>query len=495
MTVSDKTVRLIKSLDFLSPQIGFEYNGSSQYKSAVGGIYSLIIVGLTLVTAILFSIDVVSRNDPIVISYQDYVPSSTVWGKNYPITLTFYSMWLDDSFIDYFNITLTRVHLTENAQVIITPYDSFIEKCDLSKYQLQDEVVRKDFYYTQFPGVFCIKPFDDLEFSNDFQVGNSTDLIISISYCNPIYSAKCPKNIEDIIPSMNVGLQFLSSFSNSQNYTHPVKYTVLNKASSLNIRLSKQVKISIINSQYISDNGWIFSDEVNIDHFEFLSEETNLMLDIEKKSRKVLEYHFTSPKITKYTKRSYLKIQDLLSNVGGFTSILIVALKYITQSHLRFNYISLIRNLAIEDLAFNKESPSKNNKDDSSKNKIEPDVNALTIKRMKNQSSTKDTKMTKVGFSSNDINNKTEEQLPKIKTALNNNFMTKTTFDQRKKLINDNLFPDIKVTFFNYLLNYLLCNNVEINKKKMIFRNAEKLLNISAFSKMMVMQFDENEST
>ena len=74
----NKCIRLLTNIDFLSPEIGFEYNGSSHYKSIAGGVYSFVILILNLVITITFSSSLYLRDDPNVIKYEEQQDSSII---------------------------------------------------------------------------------------------------------------------------------------------------------------------------------------------------------------------------------------------------------------------------------------------------------------------------------------------------------------------------------------------------------------------------------
>lgn len=342
--------KIFINVDFLSPQIGFEFNGSNHYKNIAGGFYSLIIIGLTIAMTIIFSSDIYLRTNPSIISYLDAVDNSEINLKDFPLFISFGdASRLRDDFANMLKVSIVAMEFLQNSTITLNTYDNVLEVCNKSHYNFPENSNVEANFNNQLKGIYCIKPLETLSFKNLFTTTNSKFLNLKFEYCNPTTSPNCPKNIEEIVPLMFIGIFYMNSFPNSPNFNSPIMYKVDSFVSKLNIGLMKRVFLSFIQSQFISDDGLIFPSEKTIKHVEFYSSTADFYLKLDKPDRFVYNITFDSPRIARKIQRKYVKVQDILSNVGGFTAIMIVILQFLSKSHLRFNYLSFIRILALEE--------------------------------------------------------------------------------------------------------------------------------------------------
>ena len=342
--------KIFISTDFLSPTIGFEYNGYNQYKNIAGGLYSFIITGLTIAMTLIFSSDIYLRTNPFIITYEDSNENSEIFIKNFPFTFTLGdNNGLIEEYFKYVNIPLRSFELTKDNSIVIKNYNDILEKCNSSNYEFPADSNISHKFNVNMDGVYCIKPIENLSFKNGFITTNSISLSLRIEYCDPNTSSTCPYDIEKIVSKMSFGIYYMISYPNTPDFNNPIKYRVRSSVTDLSIGLMKRLFISFIKSQYISDDGLIFNANRVIDHVELYSTSSEYILKLDKPDRIVYTITFDSPLVKRVITRKFVKIQDILSNVGGFTTIMIVLLQYLTKSHLRFNYLMFIRNLAIEE--------------------------------------------------------------------------------------------------------------------------------------------------
>ena len=481
----NKCVKVLVSLDFLSPEIGFEFNGSSHYKSFAGGIYSTIIILINIAITIAFSSSLYLKDDPWVINFQEVPSSSIVKFNDFPMTMSFSDIYsLKDAYKELFTIDLVLFKINKDLTFNRTIYTDILEKCEREKFNYLDENIIVD-SYNNFTtgGVFCIKQFkEDIYFSNSYGASNSSFTNIRVSACDPEKNKNCPSNIKQVVNNIIVGFQHPTSFYNSQDYDKPVKYRIKTYPILISFGLIKRLFINIVNNRFISDEGWIFSSDKNFNNFSFFSDsmEINLTSD-----NNLLWIVLSSPKISNITKRSYIKIQDLISNIGGFSSILLILLQFITKSHLRFNYLTFIRQLALED---DKNFESALN---ASASPIRFQVsNKKTVKQYKQESKLNNSK-NKEDIIKNNVENMKPKQNENIKKIQSNNFVETTI--QRKRTIDNHLHSEIRFNYFFYICSIVFCNKKKSQEYDIIFANTKMLISISAFSKLMTFQFNSIE--
>lgn len=467
-----KCIKLLTNIDFLSPEIGFEYNGSSHYKSIAGGVYSLIILILNIVITIMFSSSLYLRDDPNVISYEEQQESSTIYLNNFPMTMSFSdNTGLNDAYRDLFDIDMVSFTLNKNLTFNRIVYNDIFKKCEKDQFSMLNPNIIKD-YYNDFntEGIFCLKSFENLFFRNEFGVSDSTFINIRVAYCDQKTNPKCPNNIKEILTAITVGFQYPTSYTNPQNFESPVKYKVNNYSLGMSIGILKRLFLNIANNIYYSDDDWMFSSNIRqINHMTYQSSS----LDISFTSTNMIYYiTLSSPKLSNIIKRKYIKIPDLLSNIGGFSSIIFIVFNFITKSHLRFNYLTFIRNLALED-------------DKSIQNVLS--LNESPLKKTINSKGT--------------FNIKSEPQIKRLNSDQNGNKKEKvkennfTKEIDRKKSIDNHLLSEITPNYFYYVFNIIFCNRLNVEEYNIVLENTKKLISISAFSKLMAFQFNKYDDS
>lgn len=162
-----KALSFIRKIDFLGQRIGFEYKGLSIYRSYAGGVYSFLIISITIFIGIIFGKDSLLRESPFVSLSESFSLSSDIYLRDFPIIVGFgYSNGTSmRNFSQYYNLDLIKFQLSDKgipSQVYIK--DGLID-CDEIKdtFQRNKELFIKT--YTEFKSfhrLYCLK-FDLME--------------------------------------------------------------------------------------------------------------------------------------------------------------------------------------------------------------------------------------------------------------------------------------------------------------------------------------------
>lgn len=345
--------RLIRTVlvevDFLGDQIGLEHKRSTRFRSLEGGAYSILIIIITTVIGILFSKDIYERKDPIVVLSKEAVETSSVSLGNFPISFMS-SLANVPSEIPFkvLVLDLVSVFIYPNTTVSRTVYTSVLEKCNLSSINFPENNKTRDlFNFTQYPGAYCLKNQNLYSFQNPYSTPNSSFLNFRFRKCSKLDTPDCPDNIDQILPSIFMGIYFINSYVNSANFNEPIFY----KIDSLNIQMTpgllKRFYLKIGNNKYTSDNGWILE---SLQEYSFLNYDS-VSIDITTESKSYDGHIFwitlESPALVTKYKRNYNKLQFFIANIGGFANVIKILFIIATKSHLRFLYISFIRDLVL----------------------------------------------------------------------------------------------------------------------------------------------------
>lgn len=492
-----KVIDLLRNRDFLSPPIGFEYQGSNKFRCIEGGLYSFLIIILTAVIGGSFAQDMIFRSNPNVLMGKEMIPLSEVKLNKFPIVIsTSFNNILSDDVIKLIEADVVYFPIYANLTNGRTVYSQALKKCNLSDYEFSDDGLRNLFNYVSTIGMYCLD-HKNLSFFNPYSTGNSAFINLRIQRCHIPGQNGCPLEIDTLIQSISLGISYLDTYIDSKNLTNPVQFYVSAQATVLSNGFVKRFTHRFRNDIYRSDNGWLLSSFEEASYITYDSTSSDYIVN--KDPNSIYYNHlywatFESPYLRLVSTRSYLKLQDFLSNVGGFTSIIYAFIHFLASSQLRFNYLIFLRDLAIG-------APSSRQSDFNFKsNKIveasihlSPTNNMLSlIKRFSKENWTGKSEFgiteaaDKVRDRSTSVNNYvTSGNVQEVSNHFI--FMKSQQMSVMKNLSRKLTIVQEKENFFDYAISYICCRKESKLKYETQFLNVESLISIDTYSKIMAL--------
>lgn len=481
---------LFRNLDLLSPKIGFEYDGSSNYKSFAGAFYSFIFLVSTTVVALLFGQDFYLRTNASVSTSQAISESSSIKFNTNETFLVFgfneNSAVSDHAFskydIDVVSYSLkTQPNGTVSASRTVLPAP--LVKCSTLNFTLTTEV-ENIFNFRNSTGIYCLK-YSNLLVENGFGELPSTYINFRFFRC-----LNCSRTtpLGDYI---SIGL--LDSFTDHSNYTYPIQYKLNSQSFQVYDGLLKHIYFRFTKNTYASDDGWILN---NFSIYEYISLKSIVsdivMIEINpSNSYPLLWITIESPRLADYTNRTYLKLQDFCANAGGFINAYFILIDLITKGHLRFIYLIFLRNLALEE----KDHKAKLNNTLKLKflernSHVEVSEHATQYREHKISEELRKPSSTDLTIPEKRENKIKSNYSIATKYPISNNFI------ERKFRDNDTLLSYLSIvekseSYLLYIWYFVSCSWQKYILYKKQFLNIEKLISISAFSKIMTYQFQD----
>lgn len=333
---------LIKKFDIIGNRLSFEIDSSSNYKSSVGGFFSLIIILSSLILALMFGNEVYERNTPNVFTLEEKIEQSRIYLKEMPFLFSF--IWQNGTAIldplSYFNFKVKRFHFSEAMDITYAENITFT-KCDPMKYSAHSDFVKK---YVSNPSVYymCLDHDDDSYVYNAHANANSAFFKIEFYRCDN-KNQVCPKDIDLLMKEVYMFLTFINTYVDSSNYTHPIQYYEYTHSQQTSDAFLKRLYISFTNNVYVSDNGWILTDSINYNYITLSAKS----LDINPNDgydtlNQMFNVSIDSPNIRRVTKRNYMKVQDLIAKVGGLVKGLFIFVQIFLFHYTRVEYIHYV---------------------------------------------------------------------------------------------------------------------------------------------------------
>ena len=327
--------------------IGFplRYKKDEKYQTVFGIILSILTIFFIILILILFGADVLYRTGySIVTNYLPIKKKTIIDFSKRPFMIGFASngkiTQIDFSYISIsFERNVHNAYLDDDGIYQLERISNSIELeyCDITKHYIGQNDFMYKFNYSNY---LCPIPNQNLNFGGRFGDNiNGYDLLeIHLNKCsnttNNNINCKSEEIIDKFLDNSYLEMVYLSESVDHSNISYPF---IQNLRNQLYIVAKEHVKRYYQYFQiasYSSDTGLIFD---NIQKYEF-AETNNLFLDFVKDeeqnfytSSALLEIALTSTDQTTIYERKYVKVQNVLGNIGGFINVLYVFFQFITS--------------------------------------------------------------------------------------------------------------------------------------------------------------------
>ena len=364
----------IKKIDFLSPKITLYFKGSYKHSSIFSGIITIMSYLTILFCIIYYTLDFIDRSNPTIYFFNRYAEEV----GSFPLNLSsvFHYVNLISTSKDKANLTFDFNSISIYG--ITRNIDSYMRDSDFSNmnhwvYNLCDD---KDYNIESFHNIIdkktflrsaCIEKYYNYIQHKYYYIGesgfkwpsldhgmsnpNGTTYGIVVEKCkNSTLKNTCNSNekVNSFFKKYAISLNFFDQYADVLNYKEPfLKY--INSISS-GMTLGKTITVNNLNlnpSLTRTHNGIFLDNLVEEKSYSFVQNEKKT-IEISEDKNIVASFYFWMQNNMIYNERYYKKFQDLLSNIGGLGSFILL-IGYFINSFVSY-YIIL---LDTEDLVFN----------------------------------------------------------------------------------------------------------------------------------------------
>jgi hypothetical protein len=484
-----------KKIDFLGPQIGFEYEDSNTYRTTQGAIYSLITFVAAIVITLMFGRELYERKNPIVSENKEFIPESKVYFKDFPVLFSFHygdttQVENPNDFYDFFIESYT----IDSQSKILVNRNYMLNKCQPDSFTSNKDLVKNLISNTSF-NYYCFSTNDNDYFSNDLGSPDSSYFRIYIQFCdnsNPLRDCKMIPQL-DAVKGLVIVTSFVNNVVDSTNYDNPVTPYVDRFVQPISSGLFKLLNFRISSNLYVSDNGWMLEEKRNIVYYKKDEVSTDINLMDFNFAKYVYSAVFESPRLRSKTQRSYMKIQELLARVAGVAKLFTLIITLFTYDHIRFLYLMFIRKSSLEKFnersKFNKSSKEEvdnlifnnykynSNKDLNSGNKNSNNLQKKTIEDVKYQeniyASNKNCSINNISKKSLLEENKNIKNTDKNELKLNNLILPNQNLEANQDNPDKNNKQDVEKS--NSGKNVLHDAKININLKNIGYENISSI--------------------
>ena len=349
----DTTKSYLKKLDFVGNEIKPNLAGNTIVSTTSGGFLSILLGLVTMAALIFFGQELIFRERPLARTYQRIDPNISLETSKFPVVFSI---------------------LAKSGQNISTSEDvrnDFKIYAELMKFRINDQG-QNIHLLVVIPVVPCSRPIIGNEFSdkmkeNGFDINNffcidmssipaeeryiakavgspGNNLIrVSVDMCDHDNVQNCGKTFEKY-GSLYLNVLFFDKFIDISSFSKPIQENILNCPIPLSNKMEASIQININNNVLVTDEGYIFSSIkettfVSVDNFE------RNYTDLKEKSRSVMILSFNANIKETYTERQYLKIQELMANMGGFLKGIMMCCKILNHFNSEVTLINQIKQI------------------------------------------------------------------------------------------------------------------------------------------------------
>ena len=488
-----------KKLDYISPPITFYYTGSLSHSSIVSGILSIFSFILIIAIAIYFSLDLIERKNPTAFYYNHFVDDSGIFPMN-SSSLFHYISLQDakynhrDSGVDF---TIFRVIGME------TFFTKYLNNSNLNNYNhwlygpcknINIEGIKYLITNNYFENSACIIKYFDVKKQKYFNIGDS-DFRWPImahgtyNYNSSFYSIFLEKCKEDTINlilgedyhcsneqklkerigiTSGVHLYYIDHYVDVLNYDNQNTKFINRIENSIQLKNYPVNHLNFDPSLVRTHNGLIFD---NIKNEEAYIYGRNDVFTYETGDSYIYTvYYFWLSNNQKYYERSYNRIQEVISNIGGINQAITLFVFILNKLYNNFIILFDTNNLLFSLIEPEQQHSSKRN----NLRITESPKSYKNIESMKQSSNLLKSELEKKNIKYKRKINQTDCNYSLSKS--NNNFYNnesniKYNGDEKPNFKYSNTFNKIKEkhNFWNFIIFKISCE-----KKYNVFRTYEQ---------------------
>ena len=390
---------IFKEIDFLSPPVTFYHKGSLSHSSVVSGLLSIFAFIIILTFGIFYSLDLIYHKNPTAFFFSRFTEDAGYFPANSSSFFHFISIKLDDTFnipegMDFgtFRIVGIEKYFTDYLKNRdLNHYDHWVySKCEEEKDAKGLEKITKPDFFTRSA---CIRKYFNSTTQTYYDIGNENfkwpkmahgtynpdnkfyNIVVERCQDNTMKlifgnDAKCRDNseIDEILELGAVShFYFIDQYIDVFNYKEPVRkyfYRIENKIEK-NVYTTNHLNFNP--SVLVSHNGVVF-DKIE-EQMSYVYDRNDAFVGKEAENI-YMDYYLWLNNRMQYFERTYKKMQDVFSDIGGISKFITFVAIFINQFYN--NYIIFYDTKILLTTSLDtKENSNKNNKRRIEKNNME----------------------------------------------------------------------------------------------------------------------------
>lgn len=377
----------LSKFDIITPPIGLFYRGKGSHSSIASGILTILAYFLIFYFAVRYSLEFIKKKKPTAYYVNRHVEDAGIF--NFNSTTFFHYIYLSkqrtreiiDFDFDAFRIIGLssrglQAFLSNNPLILERATHWIYGKCDIDKdaKDIKDLINIEEFsksaclrkYYSSKTKMYYDindKDFVAPKLAHGMSNDNYTFYGIFVERCKEdnlrnltgLGTCKSKDEVDNIVKSSIINLKIIDNYPDVLNYNHPFKnyFYSMNTMLYLNSFFSNDITFNpaLLKTNYgiVFDRSrtkytYMFNDLVKVinnEEYELTDEEGNKIYDengnvVKKSTDFVSHFSLYMGNRMQHYERTYIKLQDLLSKIGGFGKTTFIILSTVNLVICRF---------------------------------------------------------------------------------------------------------------------------------------------------------------
>ena len=331
-----KIVKIMKTIDYFGTFITFRVNDNIEYKSIIGGTFTLIYVFFALGYILTMSMSFIKRKNIDFIYSHKIMSNPFIKLTQIEFTFAFGVQFTDNSLsaVDdtnlYFNYSIELIEWInkENKNRKFLDY----RKCSLNDFPK----LQKKYYINDLENMLCPIYNSSTNFSIDGLYTDSYYKYISIKLFLTDYAINNYNKLKQFLNEtpLDIAVFFRDTAIEYENRKNPLPPYLNYNYKGIDLNFFKKTGISISSLQFISDENILRNNPKLTNEAMYSSSEDSFRYikdRVEEKEYQIFEYIIeANPKII-YLKRVYEKIPEFAANISGVLGFICVIMVVIAN--------------------------------------------------------------------------------------------------------------------------------------------------------------------
>ena len=342
----------VKKIDIISPPITLHYKGDLSHSSVFAGLLSLAVIVLSGILVVYYTSDFIQKKNPSVAYYIRYINDAGIFYVNSSSMFSFIQI-IDTTSnepepVDFDSIRIIGIQQTIDTYEQdndLTQYNHWIYgPCDNSS---DTGSISYLIDFQNFSTSACIKKYYRKNLQKYYGTRDKTfvypdvlhgcshpdrtfyGIIVekcrndSLRFASDNKACKPIENIKTYIQTKSIALQVIDQYADVFNYKKPYTKYFYSLTNGLYEGSYTTNHLNFNPSTLITHDGLLFDRTVETKSY-FFDQNEKVTTTMEKEDKGIyVSFYFWMQNRMQYYERTYQRIQDLLSDIGGLCSILL----------------------------------------------------------------------------------------------------------------------------------------------------------------------------
>lgn len=314
---------IIKYIDIFGKKIEFTIDNNIRSKTVIGGFFSILSFCLIIIYTFYISQDFLYHKNPAIYVMNNHLSKALKIEdplNKIPIILSFRKDNHNFKVLDFFDITCFYYEYSRLNNTILKQNIINLIKCDKENIEnLLNYQMEEDF----FEDAYCLNYTNDNK-SYVLYGSTSSDLVgyfnIQLTYKKKEFTTN-----QELIDEIYYNFTFFKlTVINSDiflyNYYNPIIYYPISYELLLSPHFTKYMELSVKKNSLDSDEGIMFSNIKSYDSYSVGNDYFYFSVDVD--DYKMCQFSIYSSNINNYSKRKYIRIQNIFSDLGGIINLI-----------------------------------------------------------------------------------------------------------------------------------------------------------------------------